>query len=138
MQNRFRDFPFVSLPTAMCVLRITIATLFMAHAGMRVANDTIPQFASFLEARGWPGALLIVLAVTVYELAAGVLLIMNRHVRLACTGLALIAFMGIVIIHARLGWFVGEHGTGGVEFSVSLLAALLALAAYDRNQADLR
>ncbi|MBL8310739.1 MAG: DoxX family protein [Burkholderiales bacterium] len=135
MHTLRHEFPYLSLHTAMQTLRVTIALLFMAHAGVRVANGSIAQFASFLEARGWPGSLLIVLAVTVWELVAGVLLILNRYLGLACGGLALIAFMGIVIIHARQGWFVGEHGTGGVEYSISLLAALLVVAAYDRNTA---
>jgi putative oxidoreductase len=39
---------------------------------------------------------------------------------------------GIVLIHARLGWFVGEHGTGGSEYSVALLVLLLLIAAQDR------
>ena len=37
----------------------------------------------------------------------------------------------IVIIHWRLGWFVGEHGSGGMEYSVSLMVSLLVIAAAD-------
>jgi putative oxidoreductase len=48
--------------------------------------------------------------------------------------LASIALGGIVIIHAQLGWFVGEHGTGGSEYSVCLLLCLLVIAAADDEQ----
>jgi putative oxidoreductase len=34
-----------------------------------------------------------------------------------------------VLIHAHNGWFVGEHGAGGVEYSLSLSSALLVLIA---------
>ena len=30
-------------------------------------------------------------------------------------------------------WFVGEHGVGGSEYSVALLAMLLAIAAHDAD-----
>jgi putative oxidoreductase len=32
-----------------------------------------------------------------------------------------------------LGWFVGEHGVGGMEYSLCLLVALIAIAAHDRS-----
>jgi putative oxidoreductase len=54
-------------------------------------------------------------------------------VRLAASVLMFIAFMGIVIIHAQLGWFVGEHGTGGVEYSLALIVSLVTIAAADRH-----
>jgi len=37
----------------------------------------------------------------------------------------------MVIIHWRLGWFVGEHGSDGMEYSVSLMVSLLVIAAAD-------
>ena len=49
-----------------------------------------------------------------------------------------IAIMGIVIIHAARGWFVGEHGVGGVEYSLSLIAGLVVLIAHDWDQASAR
>jgi putative oxidoreductase len=54
-------------------------------------------------------------------------------VRLAASGLMFIVTMGILIIHMHLGWFVGEHGTGGVEHSLALLVSLITTAAADRS-----
>jgi len=48
-------------------------------------------------------------------------------------GLFIIAAMGIVIIHWQFGWFVGEHGTGGMAYSLSLMASLLVIAAADTS-----
>jgi putative oxidoreductase len=69
--------------------------------------------------------------ISLYELCAGALLILNRGVRWAASGLAMIAAVGIWLIHRHNGWFVGEHGVGGSEYSVALLAMLLVVATSD-------
>jgi putative oxidoreductase len=130
-------FPFLSFRHAMLILRVATAIFFMAHALVRIVHDTIPRFGGFLESKGFPAGVTLVWIISIYEICAGLLLIANRHVRLACSGLMVIVLGGIVLIHARLGWFVGEHGTGGVEYSLSLLVGLLVLAAYARDQAAL-
>jgi putative oxidoreductase len=126
-------YPFVSLNHAIAALRLSLAVFFMAHAAVRIAAWTIPQFAAFLGAKGWPYPVALVWMVTVYELLAGCMLVANRGARWWASGLAFIAFMGIVIIHARLGWFVGEHGTGGMEYSLALIVGLLVVAAADAD-----
>jgi putative oxidoreductase len=35
---------------------------------------------------------------------------------------------GIIMVHAQNGWFVGGAGTGGAEYSVLIIAALVATA----------
>ncbi len=129
----FRAYPFLTLAQALAILRVATAIFFMAHAVVRIANGTIPQFAGFLAERGWPFASGIVWAITVCEVVCGIALIAGRCVRWATSGLLLIAVMGIVIIHAHLGWFVGEHGLGGMEYSLALIVALLTIAAADRQ-----
>jgi putative oxidoreductase len=135
MQATLQHFPFLTLPHALVIARIATAIFFMAHAVVRIANDTIPQFALFMENVGFPWGVGWVWAITVAELICGTLLILGRHVRLAVIPLLLIAGTGIVLIHARLGWFVGEHGTGGSEYSVALMVLLLVIAAGDRQRA---
>ena len=129
-------FPWCSLADALCLLRIVTALLFMAHASMRFVLGTIPQFGTFMEAQGFPHGQVWVLAITFYELCAGSLLILNRGVRWAASGLAVIVLVGIGLIHRHNGWFVGEHGTGGSEYSVALLAMLLVIAANDAARAS--
>jgi putative oxidoreductase len=126
-------FPFLSLARAIGVLRVTTALLFLAHAVVRIVKGTIPQFAVFMESVGFPQPELVVLAITLSELLAGALLILNRYVRPASTILFTIAGVGIILIHRHLGWFVGEHGTGGSEYSVALMVALLVVASADRE-----
>jgi len=71
------------------------------------------------------------LVLTLVELIAGTLMAFGWRTRRMALGLLIIAAMGIVIIHWRLGWFVGEHGTGGMAYSVWLTVSLLVIAAAD-------
>jgi len=124
-----KKFPFLSLSLAVVLLRITVAILFMAHALVRILNGTVGQFGGFLEAKGFVAGTAIVWALTIFELAGGLLLALGYFTRWLSLGFILILVVGIVLIHAELGWFVGEHGTGGVEYSLALIMALLVVAA---------
>ena len=124
----------LSLRQALIVLRTGTPMLFMAHAVTRIVVGSIAQFASFLGSLGFPEPTLVVWAITLTELIAGGLLMFGRCVRTACAALASITAGGIALIHARQGWFVGEHGTGGTEYSACLLMCLLVLAAADVHQ----
>ena len=105
-------FPFISLRNSLLILRAGIPMLFMAHAIVRIANGSMPQFAGFLGSIGFPQPLLVVWAITLTELIAGSLLVLGFWQRYVALALACIAAGGIVLIHANIGWFVGEHGTG--------------------------
>lgn len=132
-----RAFPFLTLVQALIILRVGTAIFFMAHAAVRISNGTIPQFGTFMTSVGFPAGEAVVWAVTMVELVAGTLMIANRYVRVAATALFAIAATGIALIHRHLGWFVGEHGTGGSEYSVALMIMLVVIAAADRRDAPL-
>lgn len=126
-------YPYLSLATAFTLARIMTALFFMAHAVVRIANGSIVQFGQFMDKLGFPAGQAWVWAITVTELVCGTLLIAGYRVRWATIPLAAIAVGGIGLIHVHLGWFVGEHGTGGMEYSVALLVLLLLIAAQDRE-----
>ncbi|MFT3761651.1 MAG: DoxX family protein [Pseudoxanthomonas sp.] len=131
MRPSLSNYPWVSPEVSLRVLRVMAAGFFLAHAIVRICNGTIPRFAGFMEAHGFPHGLLWVWAITACELVCGTLMVFNRKTRWATSGLAVIAAGGIVIIHRHRGWFVGEHGSGGCEYSVALLVMLLVVAAFD-------
>jgi putative oxidoreductase len=133
MVQRVQDFPFISLSASLSVLRIATAILFGAHAVVRITNGSITQFGTFMESVGFPFGIAWVWAVTITEIGAALLLVANRLVRPTAAALLLIAFTGIILIHRNFGWFVGEHGTGGAEYSVALITMLLLIAAADRE-----
>lgn len=122
------------------MLRITVAGLFMAHAAVRLWYGTnhltmvwngSGNFSLYLANKGLPFPSALVLAITAFELVAGGLLMAGRFTRIVATGFNILSIMGIVLIHAQLGWFVGEHGVGGMEYSVLLCVALVVIAASD-------
>ncbi len=126
-------FPLLSLRHALMMLRIVTALLFMAHAAVRIVHGTVPQFGAFMGSVGFPQGEALVWAITLAELAAGAAIIVNRYVTQAAAVLFIIAATGIILIHRHFGWFVGEHGNGGSEYSVALMAALIVVIAADRD-----
>lgn len=131
------QLPYPPLKWALILLRVTTALLFMAHATARIAYGTIPQFAKFMSSQGFPYPGYWVWAITLAELVSGTAMIIGWRVRCATVPLLAIAIGGIVLIHWRFGWFVGEHGTGGSEYSIALIVMLLVVAVGDTYDAAL-
>ncbi len=131
------NFPFISQQRSMVLLRIGVALIFFLHAIVRIINGSTPQFAGFLNEKGFVFGTAIVWILTVFEIAGSILLAVNYHSKCIAAGFIFILAAGIVIIHIPLGWFVGEHGTGGVEYSFVLILALLAIAAGDTEKPKL-
>lgn len=128
-----KNFPVITLNQALFLLRITTAIVFLAHAGVRIANGTITQFADFLDSKGLVIGFPIVCAITVFEIVGGIALLLGYFTKWLALGFILMLAAGIAIIHAELGWFVGEHGTGGMEYSIFLIVALVVIAASDKK-----
>lgn len=124
-----RQYPYLLPVPAQVLARIGVASLFAIHALVRIVHGTIPNFAAFMESVGFPNGMLVVWAITLAELAASAMLAVGRQVRIAAFVLSAIAVGGIVLIHRHFGWFVGEHGSGGSEYSVALILLLVVVAA---------
>ncbi|WP_460557997.1 DoxX family protein [Ferruginibacter profundus] len=123
-----KRFPFFTLRQTLVLLRYAVAFVFLAHAVVRIINKTIPQFTLFLENKGFLYGTIIVWAITVFEIAGSILLAAGYFTKWLSAGFILMLLIGIILIHASLGWFVGEHGTGGCEYSFILIICLLVLA----------
>lgn len=128
-----RSFPFLSLRQTLVMLRIATAAIFLAHAVVRICNGSIPQFSSYLNDKGFPYSTAIVWLITAFEIAGGTALFLGYFVKWLSFGFILLLLIGIMIIHFSAGWFVGEHGSGGMEYSVILIFALITIAATDRK-----
>ena len=110
------------------VLRVVLSIIFLAHAITRIVLNTIPVFGGFLESKGFPMGNLIVCGITIFEITGGILLMFGIFQKWISIGLIFMLLTGIVLIHFQLGWFNGEFGTGGCEYSVTLIAALIVVA----------
>ena len=85
-------------------------------------------FGSFLDTQGFPGGFYWAAAVTGFEIAGSLLLLLGRWVSPIAVAFAIIYALGIALVHAKAGWFVVGLGRNGAEFSVLLIVCLLALA----------
>lgn len=120
-------------------LRIGVAVLFMLHAIVRAMRPgSVQSFGRFLSSQHIPFGEGVVWLITAFEVIGGLLMIVGYRTRCMSAGFATILIVGIALIHRRLGWFVGEHGTGGSEYSVALLLALAVIAAADLHGVDRR
>ncbi len=124
-----KNFPFLSSTQSLLLLRITIPLFFVAHAVARIANGTVERFAGFLSSKGFIAATTMVWGLTVYEIIGGLALALGYFTKYLSLGFIFILLMGIVIIHYQNGWWVGEHGEGGMEYSFALILGLIVIAA---------
>jgi putative oxidoreductase len=116
------------------LLRIVVAALLCVHGATRVYNHDVGGFAQFLASQHVPVAPMVAWALSLVEVAGTVALAAGFLVIPLCLWFAAELAVGIVMVHARHGWFVVGGGTGGVEYSVLLIAALLSIALMRRAQ----
>jgi len=109
-------------------IRIAVALLIFIHGAARIAAGGVAPFGLWLETQGFPVGIAWAWAVTVYELVAPALIILRRWVSVLCLGHVGILALGMVMVHLPSGWFVVGLGRNGMEYSVLLIACLLALA----------
>ncbi len=119
----------LTLKVALTLLRVSLAVVFIAHAIVRIAGGTIDQFAGFLNAKGLIFGHALVWSITVFELVGGILLALGYVMKWLSVGFIALLLGSIILIHASQGWFVGEHGTGGSEYSFILIMAFLVVFA---------
>ncbi len=135
MKKFITEFPYLSVEQSLLIFRITLAGLFMAHAVMRFFEPHyFHDFGDFLALRSVPFAHAVPYIATAIEMVGGTLLIFNKFARWVALGFFGISAGGIIIIHARYGWFNGEWGEGGCEYSVALCVMSLLMAAIDREK----
>ena len=113
---------------ALSALRIGVALLLIAHGIARASLGIVDDFGGFLDAIGFPFGVALAWAITVFEIVGGAVLAWGRWVRPIALVFGLELAMGIALVHAQEGWFVVGAGRNGMEYSVLLIAVLLAVA----------
>jgi len=120
------------------LIRVVIALIIIMHPLYGFFNlDNIPRFGSFIESHGFPFGLFLAWSVLIIQFICSLALVFCRLVAVACIGHIFILIMGIWLSHLPHGWYVVGPGSGGMEFSVLMIACLLAtLLAYWPVAAD--
>ena len=110
------------------ILRILLAVFIAAHGWARFSGDAITPFGAWLNAQQIPFGLIVAYAITLAEIIGTPLLAFGRFVPFICLAYSFIYAVGIALVHAPEGWFVVGLGRNGMEYSVLLIATLLAVA----------
>lgn len=118
------------------ILRLALAAIFLSHGVTRTYTDRVAPFGEWLDSQGFPLGIAWAWGVTLFEIIGGILLLLNYWLRPVCLLFIVQMLTGIILIHWSHGWFVVGHGTNGMEFSVMLIASLLALFALNQPPND--
>lgn len=122
---------WISPHQSLVLLRIGVSVLMMAHGFQRLYYNTVSDFGDFLNAKGFLIGPVLAWSITLFELIGGLLLALGKFTRWICFTWMIVITMGIILVHAQNGWFVVGPSTGGVEYSILLLLALITLASHD-------
>jgi len=124
-----KNFPFISLSQSLIVFRIAVALLLAAHGAMRLSAGTVNGFGEFLNSKGFMIGATIAWVLTIFEIVGGLIMAAGYFVKWIAAIFMIEIAMGIILVHAKNGWFVVGHQSGGVEYSVLIIFSLLVIAA---------
>ncbi|HYC05789.1 MAG TPA: DoxX family protein [Azospirillaceae bacterium] len=120
--NGFRDPDKAAL-----LLRLSLGTMYLAHAGLKLFTFGMAGTSAFFEAQGLPGW--SAYAVVAAEAVGGVLLLLG--IRAGLTAAALLPVLaGAAWVHLPNGWVFTAPG-GGWEYPAFLAAASLVMLLLD-------
>ena len=98
------------------------------HGVARSYAGGVAPFGEFLTGYGVPLGLYLAWAITIFEIVGGIILAAGFFVPVLAVIFAVHLLAGIILVHARDGWFVVGLGRNGMEYSVLLLVSFLAIA----------
>ncbi len=113
---------------AIVVIRIFLAATMIIHAIARINTGGVAPFGEFLTISGFPLGFYLAWAITIFEIVGGIILAVGYFVPVFALIFAIQLIMGIVLVHAKEGWFVVGLGRNGMEYSVLLIVSFLAIA----------
>lgn len=114
-------------------MRVVVGIVFLAHGGQKLFVWGFSNVADFFGQVGIPLPMLAAIVVTLVEFLGGLALVVGLFTRWVAIPLALNMLVATLTIHLRGGFFVPE----GVEFTLTLLAANVALALLGSGEASL-
>ncbi|MCZ8215630.1 MAG: DoxX family protein [Cyclobacteriaceae bacterium] len=121
---------------SLILLRIMVCTCMIAHASQRFYFNSINGFGDFLNAKGFLIGVPLAWGITLFELIGGLAMLLNYFTKWISLIWAFQLLVGIVLVHAQHGWFVVGPSTGGVEYSLLLIVALIVVHAHSEKMVN--
>lgn len=117
------------------ILRLTVALILLMHSVPGMFNGGIDDFGKlYLDQAGFaPFGLALAWAIKLSHVVCAVLLVMNRFIKAATLVSIAVLVMGIIMVHAKAGWFVVGGGSNGIEFNLLLISVLLYLLVSEKK-----
>lgn len=111
------------------LLRITIAIILLTHSVFGMFDNGINDFGNlFLNQIGFaPFGVALAWSIKLSHVAAAILLLLNKYVKIAGFVTILVLIMGIILVHFQEGWFVVGGGRNGMEYNFLLIMVLVAI-----------
>lgn len=111
------------------LLRITAAIILIMHSIPGIFNNGVNDFGKlYLNEVGFaPIGVPLAWAIKISHVLAAVCLLLEKYVKWACVITIAILIGGIIMVHAKEGWFVVGGGRNGVEFNFLLIVVLLTI-----------
>ena len=104
-----------------------MALIFLSHTIVRTSLDRVAPFGKFFDSLGWPLGIYWAWGVTLWELVGGILLLIGWKPQWVVPAFLVQMVFGIWLVHMKHGWFVVGHGFNGMEYSVTIICALVAV-----------
>jgi putative oxidoreductase len=107
--------------------------LLIIHGTTRILHDGVDGFGGFLGSQGFPAGTVVAWGITLFEIIGGLLMALGYYTRWIAAVFVLELTMGIILVHAKNGWFVVGGGSNGVEYSVLLITCMIVIAAQSKG-----
>jgi putative oxidoreductase len=111
------------------LLRIAVAIILLMHSIPSIATGSVNEFGKlYLDAIGFaPFGIYLAWAIKLSHVVCAICFLFQKFMKPAAIMTILILLTGIIILHAKEGWFVVGGGRNGVEFNFLLIFVLLIL-----------
>lgn len=111
------------------LLRVAVAVILLMHSIPSILSNGVNDFGiRYLNQVGFaPLGVPLAWAIKISHVVAALCLLFEKYVKWACLITISILVAGIIMLHAKEGWFVVGKGRNGVEFNFLLIVALLTI-----------
>jgi putative oxidoreductase len=111
------------------LLRVAVAIILIMHSVPGMFNNGVNEFGKYyLNEIGFsPLGIPLAWIIKLSHLLCVFCFLFNRYTKPAAIITILILLSGIILLHAKEGWYVVGGGRNGVEFNFLLIAVLLTI-----------